>query len=110
MTHRFQHLEHRRLLKRRQADPAVKQLLHIRSQFDHIGIRKELRHRDAKPFAYRLKRCNRRNGISSENIADRRLRQAALLRKLMLCPSALPQQLPEASMRIHLATTILPPN
>ena len=52
---------------------------HVRCQPDHVRIGEELRHDDAGSFACRLKRCNGRDRISSENVTDGGLRQTALL-------------------------------
>ena len=79
VAHRFQHLDSRSLLTRRQAGPAVKQLFHIRGQLHHIGVREKLGHGDAESLADRLKGCNGGNSISSENISDGGLCQTAFL-------------------------------
>lgn len=78
MAHGFEHLDGCGFLARRKADPTVKQFLHIRGQFDHIGVSEELRHSDAESSAYRLKGRNGRNCISSEDVSDSGLCQTAL--------------------------------
>lgn len=42
MAHGFEHLDGCGFLARCKADPTVKQFLHIRGQFDHVGIGEEL--------------------------------------------------------------------
>lgn len=78
VAHGFEHLDGCGFLARCETDPTVKQFLHIRGQFDHIRVSEELRHSDAKSFAYRLKGRNGGNRISSENVTDSGLCQTAL--------------------------------
>ena len=105
VAHSFQHLDSRSLLARRQADPAVKQLFHIRGQLHHIGIREELRHGDAESLTDCIKGCDGRDCISSKDISDGGLRQTAFLRKLILRPTAFPQQLLEPGVHAFLLCT-----
>ena len=78
MAHSFEHLDGCGFLARSETDPTVKQFLHVRRQFDHICVGKELRHGDAESSAYRLKGRNGGNGISSEDVSDSGLCQTAL--------------------------------
>lgn len=78
MAHGFEHLDGCGFLARGEADPTVKQFLHIRGEFHHIRVGEELRHSDAKSSAYRLKGRNGWNRVSSENVTNRGLCQTAL--------------------------------
>lgn len=42
VVHCFEHLENRRFLSRRQANPTVKKLLHVRGELYHVCIGEEL--------------------------------------------------------------------
>ena len=74
IAHGFEHLNGGRFLRGLQPDPAIKEFFHVWGQLDHVSLGKKLRQSDAKAFAYRLKRLDRRDGISPEYVADRGLR------------------------------------